>query len=199
MSRSAFRVLATAGFLFAPSLALAHPGHVGDVGFVDGLIHPLSGLDHLLAMVAVGLLAAQLGGRALWALPSTFVSVMALGGLAGASAMPPPFVEAAMELSVLVFGLAIVARLNLPALPAVALVGAFAIFHGYAHGLEMPAAASGPPFGLGFMLATAMLHGLGIALGLSLGRIEAFAGRRAVQTCGALIAAGGFGLVTGFV
>jgi urease accessory protein len=199
MLRSAFRVLVTAGFLLAPGVALAHPGHIGDAAFAAGFMHPLSGLDHLLAMISVGLLAAQLSGRALLAVPSTFVAVMALGGAVGAAGMPLPFVESAIALSVLVFGLAIVARLNLRGLPTMALVGAFALFHGYAHGIEMPAAAAGVVFGFGFMLATATLHGFGIALGLSLGRIEAFAGRRAVQTCGALIAAVGVGLVAGVI
>ncbi len=199
MPRSAFRALATAAFLLVPGVALAHPGHFGDAGFGAGFMHPLSGLDHLLAMLAVGLLAAQLDGRALWTVPSTFVAVMALGGLAGAAGLSLPFVEAAIALSVLVFGLAIVARITLPALPAMALVGAFALFHGYAHGMEMPPAASGLAFGLGFMLATAALHGCGIALGVSFGRIERSATPRAVRICGALIAAAGLGLVGGVV
>ncbi len=199
MPRTAFRALATAAFLLVPAVALAHPGHPEDGSFGAGFMHPLSGADHLLAMLAVGLLAAQLGGRALWAVPSAFVAMMAFGGLAGAAGLSLPFVETGIALSVLVFGLAIMTRMNVPALPAMALVGAFAIFHGYAHAIEMPAASSGLVFGLGFTLATATLHAIGMTLGLSLGRIEKSATPRAVQTCGALIAAVGFGLFAGAV
>ena len=128
----------------------------------------LSGIDHLLAMTAVGLFAAHLGGRALWAVPATFVAVMALGGVSGAAGISLPFVETAIALSVVVFGLMIFSGMAPPVLAAMALVGIFAIFHGHAHGTEMPVDGSGILYGIGFMVATALLHGFGITLGLAI-------------------------------
>ena len=141
MPRTAFRLLVTIALLLAPSVAFAHPGH-GEAGsLLAGFLHPLSGLDHLLAMTAVGLFAAHLGGRALWAVPATFVAVMALGGVSGAAGISLPFVETAIALSVVIFGLMIFSGMAPPVLAAMALVGIFAIFHGHAHGTEMPVSA----------------------------------------------------------
>ena len=168
MPRTAFRLLVTIALLLAPSVAFAHPGH-GEAGsLLAGFLHPLSGLDHLLAMTAVGLFAAHLGGRALWAVPATFVAVMALGGVSGAAGISLPFVEIAIALSVVIFGLMIFSGMAPPVPAALALVGIFAIFHGHAHGTEMPVDGSGMLYGMGFMVATALLHGFGITLGLSL-------------------------------
>jgi urease accessory protein len=199
MRRATFRTAVTAALLLAPSCAFAHPGHGDSVSFLAGLSHPFGGVDHLLAMTAVGLLAAHLGGRALLGLPATFVAVMALGGIAGATGMPLPFAETAMALSVLVFGFMLYARLAPPVLAAMALVGVFAVFHGYAHGSEMPVEASGALYGLGFMVASASLHGLGIALGLALGRFDEVPRCRAVRACGAAIAVIGLGLTLALV
>ena len=156
-----------------PSLAHAHVG-VGEAsGWMHGLVHPFSGPDHLCAMIAVGLWAAQMGGRAVWRVPLTFVSVMALGGLLGMADIPVPFVETGIVMSLLVLGVLIAAAVRLPLLASTVIVGVFAIFHGYAHGAEMPQSASGLGYALGFMLATASLHGVGIALALfvnSMGR-----------------------------
>lgn len=159
-------LLIIALFALAPVLAHAHhlPGEAR--GFASGLSHPLLGWDHLLAMVAVGLWATQLGGRALWLVPSAFVALMTVGGALGMARVPVPMVEAGILASVLVLGLLIAAAARLPLLGAMALVGLFAIFHGYAHGAEMPAAASGFSYGAGFVLATAALHACGIGLGL---------------------------------
>src|SRR5262245_34569228 len=167
------RTLLATALVLVPSLALAHPGlpgHTHDVA--TGFLHPLGGLDHVLAMVAVGLLAAQLGGRALWLVPASFVAAMAAAGLAGMAGVGLPLTEIGIAASVAVLGGAIALRLALPLAAAIALVGFFAMFHGYAHGLEMPGTASGLLYGLGFVAATALLHGLGIGIGLALGRLD---------------------------
>jgi urease accessory protein len=123
--------------------AFAHTG-VGDTaGFVHGFIHPIGGLDHVLAMVAVGLFAALLGGRALWLVPFSFVSMMAVGGALGMGGVALPFAEFGIGLSVVAFGVAVAFRLHMPIAVAMALVGFFAVFHGHAHGAEMPDTASG--------------------------------------------------------
>lgn len=151
---------------FVPMLAQAHPGHGPANSFASGFGHPLQGLDHLLAMIAVGLWAAQLGGRSIWAVPATFVGVMSIGGMLGMMGMPLPMVEAGILTSVLVLGILIAAAARLPLAVSMAVVGLFALFHGHAHGTEIPMAASGLVYGIGFVLATAALHGCGIALGL---------------------------------
>ena len=151
-------------FLLVPSLAQAHPGGVGHThGLTNGLLHPLTGLDHICALLAVGLWAAQRGGRAVWLVPLTFVSVMAFGGLLGASEISVPFVEQGIAASVLILGLLIAASARLPLVASALLVGAFAIFHGYAHGAEMPAGVSGMSYSFGFVTATVLLHVAGIA------------------------------------
>ena len=158
-----------------PLLAQAHVGMGEARGWMHGLAHPISGLDHLCAMIAVGLWAAQMGGRAVWRVPLTFVSIMALGGLLGMAAVPVPFVETGIVMSLLVLGVLIAAAVRLPLLASTIIMGVFAIFHGYAHGAEMPQSASGLGYALGFMLATASLHGMGIVLALlvnSMGRAK---------------------------
>jgi len=183
------RLFALSAVLLLPTLAQAHPGIPGHThGFANGLAHPLTGLDHLCAMVAVGLWAAQRGGRALWLVPSAFVSVMVLGGALGMAAVPIPFVEPGIMASVLVLGVLIAAAIRLPMPASALLVGVFALFHGYAHGAEMPASASGLAYGLGFVAATASLHFLGIGLGLLAQR---FASARLVRYAGGAIAACG--------
>jgi urease accessory protein len=153
---------------FLPALAQAHPGLPGHThGFANGLAHPLTGLDHICAMIAVGLWAAQRGGRALWAVPLAFVSVMVLGGILGMACGALPFVETGIATSVLVLGVLIAASVRLPLLMSVFIVGVFALFHGFAHGAEMPATASGLAYGTGFILATAGLHLTGIGTGLA--------------------------------
>jgi len=153
-------------FFLAPSLAQAHTGVGPTTGFAHGLTHPVTGLDHICAMVAVGLWAVQRGGRALWLIPFVFVSVMALGGALGAAGVALPFVEKGIIASVLILGVLIAAAVRLPLLVSVFLVGLFALFHGHAHGAEMPDTASGLAYGLGFILATVGLHFCGIGLGL---------------------------------
>ncbi len=149
-----------------PDFAQAHVG-AGDVhGFAHGLAHPFGGLDHVCAMIAVGVWAAQTGGRTTWAAPLAFMSAMALGGALGLAAVPLPLVETGVLMSLLVLGALIAAavRLSLPA--SVAIVSVFALFHGYAHGAEMPHDVSAFGYALGFVLATSLLHASGIAAGL---------------------------------
>ncbi len=180
--------------LFFGQSAFAHTGVGSTNGFISGFSHPMFGLDHLLAMVAVGLWAAQQGGRALWLVPCTFVTVMALGGLSAHLGVGLPAVEMGIGLSVIVLGLAVAANLKLPVILGMALVGLFAIFHGHAHGAEMPEDASGLAYGLGFALATALLHGAGIGLAWVASR---FTSKRTTQVAGGIITALGVVLLVG--
>jgi urease accessory protein len=188
------RVAAAAILVAIPGAALAHPGHDAG-GFAHGLVHPLGGLDHVLTMVAVGLYAALPGGRALWLVPATFVGVMAIGGALGAAGYPLPYVETGIALSVIVLGLAVALRVSLPTLGAMALAGLFAIFHGHTHGAEMPLGVSGVTYAAGFMLATALLHGAGIAIGLVAGRLAEHGGWRIAQAAGGAMALAGIALL----
>jgi urease accessory protein len=191
-----FMIIALSGISPAAS---AHVG-VGDTsGFLHGFSHPLGGIDHILTMVAVGLFAAHLGGRALWLVPLTFVSVMALAGIVGIVGVSLPFVEIGIGLSVVVLGLAIAFQLNPPTLAAMALVGFFAIFHGHAHGSEMPESVSGLEYGIGFICATALLHAVGIGLGLAIGYAGQIYSRRIVQVGGATMAIAGVAILAGIL
>lgn len=143
----------------------AHTG-ISHMDLVAGLSHPLSGLDHLLAMIAVGLWATQLGKQALWRIPLTFVLTMALGGLLGFADSPLPLVELGITGSMLILGGLIALALRLPLTASMALVGIFALFHGYAHGAEMATGSTALWYSLGFMLTTALLHGVGIGIGV---------------------------------
>lgn len=172
-----------------PSLAYAHTGdHSG--GFIHGLAHPASGLDHLCAMLAVGLWAAQTGGRSLWAVPLTFAGVMALGGALPALGIGLPFVEQGILLSVLLLGVLVAASARLPLWLASSMAGLFALWHGYAHGAETPAWASGMSYAAGFVLATLLLHAAGIAFVLGMHRQGAWqrACRQFVRLAGSVIA-----------
>lgn len=171
--------------IFVPNLAQAHTGIGEAAGWAHGMLHPFTGLDHLCAMIAVGLWARQSGGRAVWLAPLTFVGVMALGGLLGMNAIPVPFIEAGILASMLVLGVLIAAAIRLPLIAGLALVGFFALFHGYAHGAEMPHSASGFTYMLGFMLSAAALHLTGIGMANWLGRTGGW-----LQLAGAALAGG---------
>ena len=198
MTRILYLLLAVAVTL-VPTIASAHVG-VGDThGFVHGLSHPLSGLDHILVMVAVGLFAANLGGRALWLVPLAFVSTMAIAAVLGMASLGLPYVEVGIGMSVVVFGLAIALRLNISTLAAMGLVGFFAIFHGYAHGAEIPESASGLAYGVGFVCSTALLHALGIGLGLTIGYAGQTYSRRIVQVGGGAMGIAGVAILSGIL
>jgi urease accessory protein len=169
--------------LAQPAFAHEQAGVTG--GLVSGLLHPLTGMDHLIAMVAVGIWGAQLGAPAIWVLPITFPLVMAVGGVLGVLRVPLPMPEVVIALSALVLGAAVAARFRVPFAAAVVVVGVFAIFHGHAHGAELPSAANPLAYGVGFVVATGLLHLCGIAIG-TLSRWPA--GERLIQGVGAVIA-----------
>jgi urease accessory protein len=154
-----------AALAMVPTIALAHPGSL-DHGLTDGIMHPLTGLDHVLAMVAVGLFAAQLGGRALWITPLSFMAMLVVGALLAMMHIAVPLVEVGIAFSIISLGVVLLFGVGLPTVGAMTLVGFFAIFHGYAHGLELPNTASAFSYGVGFVLATGLLHLAGITLAL---------------------------------
>jgi urease accessory protein len=193
------RALLTLLFVALPTAAFAHTGHGDTSGFLHGFMHPVGGLDHVLAMVAVGVFAFVLGGRALWLVPLSFVAMMAVGFLLGVGGVNVPFVELGIGLSAVVIGAVAAWGRPMPVAAAMALVGAFAIFHGHAHGAEMPADASGLEFALGFMAATALLHLAGIAGALGVARLAGRFGRPIAQAAGAAFALGGVGVLAGWL
>lgn len=181
--------------LLPPTLAFAHPGLHSGAGLIQGFAHPMSGLDHILAMVAVGLLAFQIGGRALWLLPATFVLVMAGGGALGAAGIEVPAVEVGIALSVVVLGAVVAGNIRMPFALTMAMVGFFAILHGHAHGSEMAQGVNGLVYAAGFMTATAVLHVVGIGAGFVVTRI----GPAAIRTAGAVAVVAGVGMLSGIV
>lgn len=190
LSRNSLVVLSC--ILLVPSLAHAHIGGGSTSGFGAGLNHPLGGLDHILAMIAVGIWAAQVGGRAVWAVPSAFVGMMMVGGLLGISGAHVPFVEQGIILSVLMLGVLIAAAVRMPLLASMIVVGMFAVFHGHTHGTEIPSAASGFAYGAGFVFATATLHMAGIGLAIIL---QKKMNMQLVRFAGVVIAASGLFLL----
>jgi urease accessory protein len=185
--RSAPIAVAVAVLPWLTSAAFAHAG-LHTAGFADGFAHPYSGLDHVLAMVAVGLWASQLGRPAYWLLPASFPAVMALGAVLGANGLPLPWIEIAIAASVVVLGAAIAVSLKPSLLVSVTLIAAFALLHGHSHGAELPPSASALAYGAGFVAATLGLHATGLALGAWSGRPAA---HLAMRTAGAAIAAVG--------
>ena len=177
-------------FLFAflllvPASAFAHVEGGQATGFITGLQHPWSGLDHVLAMIAVGIWGAQLGNPAMWLLPVTFPMVMSLGAMMGLLGIPLPGVEIGIALSAILLGTMVVGEVRPKMMVAALLVGFFAIFHGHAHGTELPAGQSGLLYSMGFVIATGCLHGIGISLGL----VHRWpVGRLALRGAGAFIA-----------
>jgi urease accessory protein len=180
-----------AGAMLAPDAAFAHPGLDHIHGVVSGFVHPFGGIDHVLAMVAIGVFAAQLGGRAIWLVPLAFVGAMAATGALAMVGYGIPYVETGIAVSVLAIGAAIAVRLHVPTLIAMAAAGLFAIFHGQAHGAEMPPSLSGLGYGLGFVAATALLHGIGIGGFTLIARPRSQAGSIAVRLIGAVAAFAG--------
>jgi urease accessory protein len=180
-----------------PTAAFAHTGVGGTHGFSHGFLHPLSGLDHQLAMVMVGVFAWQLGGRAVWLVPTTFVLVMAFGGFLGTSGIPIPYVEVGIALSVVVLGAIVSSGVKAPVAVAMAVVGLFAVFHGHAHGSEMPFDASGVAYAAGFMIATALLHAIGIGLGSVIGRLGETHGKPIYRVAGGLASLAGMAFLAG--
>jgi len=187
-SCSALRRAASLALAVVPAVALAHEETGQAAGFLAGLAHPVSGLDHVLAMIAVGLWGAVLGPPAIWVLPVAFPLVMAVGGLMGLLGVPLPGVEVGIAVSAIVLGVMVLAEVRPPLWLAAAIVSFFAIFHGHAHGRELPEGTSALLYSLGFVVATGLLHAVGIALGVA----HRWAlGRQAVRVAGGGVAAAG--------
>ncbi|MES1991352.1 MAG: HupE/UreJ family protein [Pseudomonadota bacterium] len=176
----------TGAMLLVPSVAFAHPEHGADMSLLQGLLHPLTGLDHVLAMTAVGLWAAQQGGRAFWVWPLTFISVMLVGGLVGMEGFALPAIEPVIAASVFVLGLLVAGSMAMSVRAGAALIGLFALFHGNAHGLEAPVSGAGAIYAFGFVLATASLHVAGLAFGLIMANTRA----KGLSRVGGLVTAG---------
>jgi urease accessory protein len=175
-------------FLLWPSVVWAHveTGEIG--GFLSGLKHPVTGLDHVLAMVAVGLWGAQLGAPAIWVLPVAFPLVMAMGGMLGLIGVPVPGVEYGIAASAILLGAAVTFAVCPPLVVTALLVGVFAIFHGHAHGTELLPGQSALLYSMGFVIATGCLHGVGIGIGA----VHRWTwGQRLLRAAGAAVAAGG--------
>jgi urease accessory protein len=179
----------------APGAASAHTGMEHVASFGAGFAHPWTGLDHLLAMVAVGLWAGLNGGRAMWAWPVAFVGVMVVGGLAGVASVGLPMVEPGILASVIVLGLMVLTAARLPVWAGAALVALFAVLHGHAHGAELPAEGAAASYFAGFALATAALHALGLGLAYA---ASGERGRLIVRGAGAAVAAAGVALAVAF-
>ncbi|MDO9414845.1 HupE/UreJ family protein [Pararhizobium sp.] len=189
------RLLLSTGLLLAAAApAFAHLDPLEHGSLLAGLTHPLSGLDHILVMVAVGLWAAQIGGRALWAVPASFVGTMAIGFALAMGGVSLPFVEPAILASVVALGLLVAMAVRIDVAASAAIVGVFALFHGYAHGGELGAAGA-LPFSAGFVIATAFLHAAGIGLGLGIGKLSA--GKTVSRVLGGLTALAGVALIFG--
>lgn len=184
----------TAVLALTTGAAFAHPQHHhGEAaGFMSGFLHPLTGLDHVLAMIAVGIWAALIGGRALIAWPVAFVVTMIVAAVAGMAYGGVSVMEIGIALSVVAFGLAVALRVSVPLVLGGAVIGLFAVFHGYAHGAELPAATGALGYIAGFALATALLHAAGLALGFLIGRSH---GIWASRVAGAGVAAIGMVLL----
>jgi urease accessory protein len=174
--------------LLCPLTVFAHQRGGEVIGFASGFVHPISGLDHILAMVAVGMWGAQLGAPAIWVLPVVFPMVMALGGMMGLMGIKQPGIELCIALSALALGFAVFREARPKLWISATIVGAFAIAHGHAHGTELPTGASGVLYSIGFVMATGLLHALGIGIGL----VHRWtAGRIALRVAGAFVAMGG--------
>ena len=178
------------------STAAAHTGTGNVGGLISGMKHPISGLDHVVAMVAVGVWGAFLGGRAMWMLPVVFPVVMAFGGGLGVMAFPLPAVETGIAISAVTLGAMVALAAKPPLWVAALIVGFFAIFHGYAHGAELPAAANALTYAVGFVVVTGLLHLSGIALGLM---VHWPWGKVTVRAAGVVIAGIGAGFLFGLL
>ena len=171
-----------------PTLAFAHVQQGGAAGFLTGFLHPISGLDHVLAMVAVGLWGAQLGAPAIWVLPVAFPLVMAIGGMLGLMGVPVPGIEYGIAASAILLGAAVLFEVRASIVVTALLVGVFAIFHGHAHGTELPPGQSALLYSMGFVIATGCLH----ALGIGIGAVHRWTwGQKLLRAAGAVVAVGG--------
>lgn len=188
------RVISALVLTLLAAPAYAHTGLHTGFSFEVGFLHPLAGLDHLLAMFAVGLLAVQIGGRALWLVPGAFVAMMIAGALVGLSGADLSGVETGILLSVIAIALPVALTFGMPAPLAMAYVGFFALFHGFAHGAELPVDGEAAPYIAGFALATGLIHAAGVGLGLAFGQMSASRGAMALRMAGGLVILAGLGV-----
>lgn len=192
-----FFALSIALFAMAASATiLAHEGGGIAGGFASGFMHPILGWDHVAAMIAVGLWGAFLGSPSIWVLPIVFPLVMAIGGAMGVVGIPVPAVETGIAASAVVLGAMVAFAIRPPIWIAAIIVGAFAIFHGHAHGTELPGAANAIAYSVGFVIGTGLLHLVGIGFGL-MDRVPS--GKYAIQAGGGVIALAGIGFLTGIL
>ncbi len=191
------RLLSAAALLaLAVGPAFAHPGHVETSSFAAGIAHPLSGIDHIAVMIAVGLWAALKGGRALWVWPVAFVGLMLVGGALGMAHVPLPFVEPGILASVVALGLLVALAVDLPVITGAAIIGVFALFHGHAHGSEVAENISGIEYMAGFATATVTLHLVGIGFAQMMTRANL---RPCIRAAGALCVVVGGALAFGAI
>jgi urease accessory protein len=190
------KILLATLLVLGASPAFAHPGHGAAVSFAAGVAHPFSGLDHIAVMVAVGLWAALKGGRALWVWPAAFVGVMLIGGALGMTHVALPFVEPGILASVVVFGLMVALAVDLPVWTGATIVAVFALLHGHAHGSEVAENIGGIEYMAGFALATATLHGIGIAFAQIMTRAHL---RPLIRVAGAVCVLIGAALYAGII
>jgi len=181
-------LFAITAIYLVPLSAMAHTVLGSTSGFLHGFFHPFSGLDHVLAMFAVGLWAAQMGGRALWLVPGSFVTAMVIGGVLGFAGVSLPFAETGIIVSVIVLGTLISGAFKFTMAVSIGVVGLFAVFHGYAHGAEIAHGAGLITYSIGFVLATAALHIMGMLVGIG---IQKRSFDKIVRLTGAAIALGG--------
>jgi len=181
--------------LALPGMVLAHTGEGITGGLMSGFMHPIAGLDHVTAMIAVGILGAFLGKPAIWVLPVVFPLVMAFGGVLGLVGVPIPFIEIGIAVSSIVLGLMILFAVKFPLWITAIIVAAFAIFHGHAHGTELPKAANALSYSVGFVVSTGLLHLAGIGIGEL---IRWPAGQIIARAIGGIIALAGVGFLTGW-
>ncbi|MCX4027737.1 HupE/UreJ family protein [Endozoicomonas sp. SM1973] len=178
--------------IFYPNIGYSHEGGFGG-GFGAGLAHPVLGFDHLLAMLSVGILSAQIGGNTIWTIPLAFVSFMLMGGILGINEVALVSVELGIAFSVLILGVALAADKKIPVIITIFFVGIFAIFHGHAHGTEMPFLAEPQLYAVGFIIGTAGIHIIGVLIGISASKIKQ--GWQLLRYIGASIAGIGFHLI----
>lgn len=193
------RALLALAFTFISTTAFAHTGVGETSGLLYGFAHPLGGIDHVLAMVAVGIFAYVLGGRALYLVPLSFVGMMVVGFLAGASGADVPFIEVGIALSSVVIGGAAALGRPMHVAGAMALVGIFAVFHGHAHGAEMPSGSSGLLYVLGFIAATTLLHAAGSLAAVGGAKAVGRFGRPLARLTGGALAILGLGVLGGWL
>lgn len=199
LSSLAIRLFVAAIATLFPAIAFAHTGTGTAADFGHGFLHPITGIDHILAMVAVGIFAYQIGGRALWLVPAIFILGMLFGGVLGISGINVPFVELGIALSVIVLGAVVCLGAKAPVAAVMSVLGFFAIFHGHAHGTEIPENTGGLAYAMGFVGATGILHLSGIGIGFLIGHVGKTHEPAVARIAGGLMTVAGIGILVGAI